>query len=207
MVVIGRSPAVDAMARLAGALGWRATVVDDRGSAADHPGVEKLVTTLDLPSVGVDDRTFVVVATQGHYDEEGVERALATPAAYVGLVASRKRAEAVLAYLRDRGVAEEQLARVRAPAGLDLGPVAAEEIAVAILAELVKLRAAGGPAAGAASSPISEVHEAIDPVCGMTVRVADARHIATHEGRTYYFCSAGCRSRFEADPAAHTAAG
>ena len=85
----------------------------------------------------------MVVATQGHYDEEALERALATPAAYVGLVASRKRAEAVLGYLRDRGVSDEALARVHAPAGLDLGHVPTEEIAVAILAEIVQLRAAG----------------------------------------------------------------
>ena len=101
-----------------------------------------MLTTLDLDA-GVDERSFVVVATQGHYDEDALERALATPAAYVGLVASRKRAEAVLGYLRDRGVADEALARVHAPAGLDLGHVPTEEIAVAILAEIVQLRAAG----------------------------------------------------------------
>ena len=61
----------------------------------------------------------------------------------MGLVASRKRADAVLGYLRDRGVADEDLARVHAPAGLDLGHLPNQEIAVAILAELVQLRAAG----------------------------------------------------------------
>ena len=67
----------------------------------------------------------------------------ATPAAYVGLVASHKRAEAVLGYLRDRGVSDDALARVHAPAGLDLGHVPTDEIAVAILAEIVQLKAAG----------------------------------------------------------------
>ena len=85
----------------------------------------------------------MVVATQGHYDEDALERALTTPAGYIGLVASAKRAEAVLGYLRDRGVADEQLMRVHAPAGLDLGHIASDEIAVAILAEIVRLRAAG----------------------------------------------------------------
>jgi len=50
------------------------------------------------------------------------------------------------------------------------------------------------------SAPASEAHESLDPVCGMTVKVATTRHRATHEGRTYYFCSAGCRQGFEADP-------
>jgi xanthine dehydrogenase accessory factor len=200
VVVIGRSPAVDALAGMAVALGWRTAVLDDGGSAADHPGIEHVFTALDLIAAGVDEGSFVVVATQGHYDEDALQRALATPARYVGLVASRKRAEAVMGYLRDRGVPEDQLARVHAPAGLDLGHVAPEEIAVAIMAELVQLKAAGDLGPRLETAPASEMHEALDPVCGMTVQVATARYRATHQGRTYYFCSAGCQQRFESDP-------
>jgi len=146
----------------------------------------------------------IVVATQGHYDEAALESALATPAAYVGLVASHRRAESVLGYLRDRGVTDEQSLRVHAPAGLDLGKVAHEEIAVAILAELVQERAAGNLAA--AKPAELPTHEAIDPVCGMTVDVATAAYRSTFEDTTYYFCSAGCLSRFEDDPARFVAA-
>ena len=184
LVAIGRSPAAVALAALATGLGWRSALVDD----VDDAGPE------------VDERSYIVVATQGHFDEEALERALATPAAYVGLVASRKRADAVLGYLRDRGVSDEALARVHAPAGLDLGHVATDEIAVAILAEIVQLRAAGKLEAGTAPETTPR-HEEIDPVCGMTVDVADARHRTVHDGRTYYFCSAGCLESFERDPA------
>ncbi len=200
VIVIGRSPAADALARMATALGWRATLVDDRGSPVEHPGVDRVVPMLDLQAAGADQDSFVVVATQGHYDEEALERALETPARYIGLVASRKRADTVLAYLRARDVPDDQLARIEAPAGLDLGHVPSEEIAVAILAELVQLRAKGELGLKRTEPASSELHEAIDPVCGMTVRVADARHVATYEGRTHYFCSAGCRAAFEADP-------
>jgi xanthine dehydrogenase accessory factor len=144
------------------------------------------------------------VATQGHYDEAALEAALATPAAYVGLVASRRRAEAVLGYLRDRGVSDVQFARVHAPAGLDLGRVAHQEIAVAILAELVKERAEGALAAAAPAE--LRMHEAVDPVCGMTVDVASAVYRSTFENTTYYFCSAGCLARFEEDPVRFVAA-
>jgi xanthine dehydrogenase accessory factor len=201
VVIIGRSPAVDALAGMAAALGWRAAVVDDGGSADDHPSIEHVFTSMDLGAAGVDEGSFVVVATQGHYDEDALQRALETAARYVGLVASRKRAEAVMGYLRDRGVPEEQLARVHAPAGIDLGHVAPDEIAVAILAELVKLKALGDLGPRVETPPTSELHEALDPVCGMTVDVATARHITTFEGRTYYFCSAGCRQQFESNPA------
>jgi xanthine dehydrogenase accessory factor len=199
LVAIGRSPAATALAAMAAGLGWRSVVVDDGGDAGNHPGVARVVTTLDLS--GVDDRSYVVVATQGHYDEEALARALETPAAYVGLVASRKRAEAVLGYLRDRGMDETSLARVRAPAGLDLGHLPTEEIAVAILAEIVQLRGSGALASPAAAAETPVHHEAIDPVCGMTVDVADARYRAVHDGQTYYFCSAGCLDSFESDPA------
>jgi xanthine dehydrogenase accessory factor len=203
VVAVGRSPAAEALARMAPALGWRATLVDAEAGAdpEGHPGIESVVRSLDLAAAGVDERSVVVVATQGHYDEEALEQALATPAAYVGLVASRRRAESVRRYLRESGVGEERLERLHAPAGLDLGSVGPAEIAVAILAELVQLRRAG-KLLPEPEPPAPPLHEATDPVCGMAVRVATARHLATHEGRTYYFCSASCRRRFEADPAA-----
>jgi xanthine dehydrogenase accessory factor len=207
VVVIGRSPAVDALARMAAVLGWRTVVVDDGGAADDHPGVERVETSLDLVAAGVGAGSFVVVATQGHYDEDALEQALATEATYVGLVASRKRADAMLAFLRDRGMSGEQLARVHAPAGLDLGSVATDEIAVAVLAELVRLRAEQGLGAVTAPAPSPETHEALDPICGMTVQVASARFRSVYEGRTYYFCSAGCLQKFEENPAAHATAG
>ncbi len=205
LVVIGRSPAVDALAEMTLALGWRSTVVDDRGDPELHPAGLDVRTSLEEGLADVGPASMVVVATQGHYDEDALERVLRTPAAYVGLVASRRRAEGVLGYLRDRGVPEDDLARVRAPAGLDLGHLPNREIAVAILAELVRLRAEGAVPAGGAR-PAPPRHEAIDPVCGMTVEVATARYRTTHEGRTYHFCTARCLERFTADPARYLSA-
>jgi xanthine dehydrogenase accessory factor len=203
VVAIGRSPAAIALTAMAAALGWRSVAVDDGGDPADHPGADRVVTTLDLDRAGVDQRSFVVVATQGHYDEAALEQALATPAAYIGLVASQKRAEAVLGYLRDRGVDENALVRVHAPAGLDLGRIDSEEIAAAILAEIVRLKAEDGLHGPAAADRTAADHEEIDPVCGMTVEVADARYRSVHDGHTYYFCSAGCLASFETDPASY----
>src|SRR6266536_1427479 len=197
VVVIGRSPAADTIAALAHALEWRATIVDDEGSA-DHPGGIPVVAELDLAGLGVDSATAVVVATQGHYDEAALEVALGTGAGYVGLIASRRRADAVREYLRDRGIADEAVDRVRAPAGLDLGEVEPGEIGVAVLAELVALKAAGE--LGPSTPPAPAFDEARDPVCGMVVDVARVRLRSEHDGRTYFFCSAGCRREFDADP-------
>ena len=181
LVAIGRSPAAAALAAMAGALGWRAVLVDERAK-------------LEAAMAEIGPGSYVVVATQGHYDEDALELALAREPGYVGLVASTRRAGSVLDYLRARGVSEEALARVSAPAGLDLGSTEPREIAVAILAEIVQLRAAGGASTGV--QPAAPPDEAIDPVCGMTVPVATSRYRATRDGHTYHFCSAACHERF-----------
>ncbi|HEY6426644.1 MAG TPA: XdhC family protein [Acidimicrobiales bacterium] len=199
VVTIGRSPAVFALASLARALDWDVAVVDDGGSAAVHPYPDLVRTSLDLSGLGIGTASAVVVATQGHYDDLALEAALATDAGYIGLVAAEKRATATLELLRARDIADEQLCRVTAPAGLDLGPVDNAEIAVAVLAELVARRAAG-QLTGAPAAP--EGCDALDPVCGMTVAVDDAKYHLQHEGAHYYFCAPGCLAAFRADPAA-----
>jgi xanthine dehydrogenase accessory factor len=120
----------------------------------------------------------------------------------VGLVASRRRGETVLGYLADRGVPEDLLERVRVPVGLDLGHTSHREIAVAILAELVQLRAAG---ALIADHPVEAAtpSRAIDPVCGMTVPADRTSRPFEYGGVSYYFCSVGCRTAFERDPASY----
>lgn len=188
LVVVGRSPMAQTLTSLAQALGWRATLVDGPGfSAAD-----------------ADEHSLVVVATQGHGDEEAVEQAVAARPAYLGLVASQRRGEAVRGYLADRGLPADQLDRVKAPAGLDLGRTSHKEIAVAILAELVQLRAAGalGAATAAEVAAAAAPAEATDPVCGMTVAADASSHPFEHDGVTYYFCRVGCRQEFEKNPAA-----
>ena len=205
LVIVGRSPMAHTLADLARTLGWRADVVagEDFTAAAAGPG------------------SMVVVATQGHGDEEAVEQAVAARPAYLGLVGSRRRGAAVLGYLADRGVPADQLDQVRVPAGLDLGHITHQEIAVAILAELVQLRASGdlAGAAGAASASTATAlasagtqpgpgtapapAQTVDPVCGMTVPATAASFPLAHDGVTYYFCSTNCRRRFEQDPAAY----
>jgi xanthine dehydrogenase accessory factor len=169
LAVVGDGPAARTLATLAATVGWR-------------------VSREPTPQADA-----VVVATMGHGDEDVLASALDSPAGYVGLVASSRRASVVLAALRERGLTEEALARLRSPAGLDLGPSTQQEIAVAILAELVAWRHTRGDV-------VATIAEAVDPVCGMTVAIEGAQHRSVHEGVTYYFCGAHCRHRFEAEP-------
>jgi xanthine dehydrogenase accessory factor len=201
LVVVGKSPMAQTLADLATALGWHADLIADQ----------------DFRAQDVDEQSMVVVATQGHDDEGVLERALVARPAYLGLVSSQKRGNAVLGYLADRGVPAEQLDRVRVPAGLDLGSTSHSEIAVAILAELVQLRASGAipattsTAAAASGRPTGphgaggpvRAREAVDPVCGMTVTAGRGSLPLEHGDATYYFCGAGCRQAFAKDPASY----
>jgi len=195
LYVVGHSPAARTLAGLAHTLGWMVTVVDDGGSAPSYPEGIVVRQKLDLHDAGP--QSFVVVATQGHYDEAALESALTTPARYIGLVSSRKRARSVFEYLKTQGFDLASIDRIHAPAGLDLGHLDHRDMAVAILADLVQRKSE--PVTGALTVDAS-LTEAIDPVCGMTVDVARARWKSVHEGADVYFCAAGCQTAFDANP-------
>lgn len=197
VVVIGRSPAVHALTVQGRSLGWDVAVIDDDGVADEHPHPELVRTRLDLTGLGIGPSTAIVVATQGHYDDLALQAALDTEAGYIGVVAAEKRASSLLELLRDSGVGDDALARVHAPAGLDLGPVDNAEIAVAVLADLVARRAAGQMRGAATAAP----REAVDPVCGMTVFVDAAKYHTVHDGTDHWFCCAGCLRTFEREAA------
>jgi xanthine dehydrogenase accessory factor len=194
LVIVGGSPMTRTLAELARALGWSTDLLGTDEFGPDSAG----------------QRSMVIVATQGHGDEDMIERAVAMNPAYLGLVASRRRGEAVLGYLAERGVRKDRLDKVHAPAGLDLGRTTHEEMAVAILAELVQLRASGAltevPAPRVARRAELQLAEAVDPVCGMTVMPGASGLPLEHDTRTYYFCCAGCRRTFEEDPDAYVKA-
>jgi xanthine dehydrogenase accessory factor len=143
----------------------------------------------------------------GDRDEEALEQIAAAPAAYIGLVASRRRAEAVMAFLGSRGVASGHLQRIKAPAGLDIGAVTPEEIALSIIAEVIQVRRRRVTMPVEARPAAAPPAEAIDPICGMTVVIATAKHTLDHEGVTFYFCSAHCRQEFEREPARYAVGG
>ena len=145
-------------------------------------------------------RSYVVVATAGHYDEEALEAALSGEASYVGLVASPRRGKAVIDYLRGKGVCPGSLDSVKYPAGLDIGAETPEEIALSILTEIVQHMRANP--VGIELTPADEADDAesIDPICSMTVKVAMSRYVSNYNGSEVHFCSAGCKDRFEQEP-------
>ncbi len=204
LLIIGHLPAAEALAVLGKDLGYAVTVMGLEVDAGRFSRADRTLGHLDFSQVRVTPDTSVVVASHGNYDEEALEFALRSPAAYVALVASRKRGEGVAQALREAGVEEGSLARLKFPAGLDLGAESPEEIALSILAEIVQLRRHHIHSQPLPPGPTQT--EAIDPVCGMTVTIETAVHTLGYEGQTYYFCSSGCRRSFEREPEKYRAA-
>src|SRR5205823_5820556 len=196
LVLVGDSPVIVALSRLA-------PVINFAVKQQNHA---------DLSAIKINEQAYILVATHGQYDEDVLEQALRSPACYVGMVGSRKRADAGRAYLRTSGLTDAQIARLRVPAGLDLGAVTPEEIAASILAELVQVRRRGSTSVESSDQisirvPSAEIavsatapDTAIDPVCGMVVEIAGARHHTVLDGRDFYFCCPACKRLFERNP-------
>src|SRR5882762_8948530 len=110
---------------------------------ADLLGFDVITDDLDYSQLAPLPNDFVVIASQHKGDHESIERALASEARYIALIASRKRSGLVLRYLRERGVDRDNLARVVAPAGLDLGGRTPEEIALSVVSQMVMVRRGG----------------------------------------------------------------
>jgi xanthine dehydrogenase accessory factor len=189
LAAFGDSPAAHALVKAGAIAGFRTCAVHPGARSEDFPGADLVLSELDLGPANPGPDTWAIVATMGHYDEDALAAALAHPGVDVALVASARRAAAVLEVLRQRGFSGEALAEIRVPAGHGHGATQ-EEIAILALAEVIALRRARTSA-----RPAPEPEEAIfatDPVCGMAVQIAGAMHTLVAGGQTTYFCSASC---------------
>ncbi len=194
LVLVGHGPVVETLAALARTADFAVSVLTPETM---HEALAR------LPVTG---NTLVVVGTHGDADEDALLRVLDGEAGYVSLIASRKRAAAVVESLRRRGVPAARLDRLKAPAGLDIGAATPEEIAVSILAEIVQhRRSKKHEKPEPEHHPVGPPLESRDPVCGMMVDVASARYRSETFGRAVYFCCAGCKEAFDREPQKYAA--
>jgi xanthine dehydrogenase accessory factor len=206
--VIGHLATAEALVSLGKDLGWRISLMGLDVTRERFPDADQVVNELDFQQIKTSQNTYVVVASHGNYDEDMLVAALQSEAPYVALIASKKRAGAILQYLNESNLTPEQIARLKYPAGLDFGAATPEEIALSILAEIIQRRRRPAQIVQD-KSPVNNLQlpmaqspatEAIDPVCGMTVEIATAHFTSEFKGRTYYFCAAGCKRSFDKEP-------
>jgi xanthine dehydrogenase accessory factor len=204
--IFGASPAARSLAAVGKAMGYTTELVAPDLDESTAPGLDRVIGDVGGQAARETSREplFAVVATMGDFDEEAIEAALAARPVYLGVVASRRRFADIRQTLLGRGVPASALDAIHNPAGIDIGARNPEELAVSIFAEIVQVaRAARGAPAEVEAAPAAP---AVDPVCGMSVDVAAARHVAELGGAVYYFCCARCRERFLAAPALYLTA-
>lgn len=172
ILVVGSTPIADALVQLGGPLGF----------AMDAA----------LDGVDVVGATAVLIASHGREEESTIRAALDAEVGFIGLVASATRGAAVVESL---GLNPDERKVVHSPVGVDIGARTAEEIALSILAAVVRAVRVDGLEAPKHDAEPARPATAIDPVCGMTVTIgADTAHLH-HDGADYWFCNPGCRTR------------
>lgn len=197
-------------------------VVGDTPAAADARFfAQRLgIRLVDAPG----EAAVVLIATQGTNDAEALESALASPARYVLMIASKRKAEKLRAVMQRRGIDNKRLDCLQAPAGPDAGAKTPSEIAlVAMTGVLAALRGRSviaalpetdtGTAHGvvrASLAPASAVGAEIagtfiNPVCGIAVSTVTPMHVEKYDGESYYFCCDGCLATFRENPAKYAA--
>ncbi len=175
LFVVGTMPIADAVAAMAETLGFAVARAE--------------------PGRGPAGATAVIVSSHGREEIENIRAALDADVGFIGLVASPRRGKAVLAEME---LTEAERARVHTPVGIYIGARTAEEIALSIMAEVVRAVRLEGLATPAVAAASAEPVEAIDPICGMTVSVGpDTPHLGV-DGEDHWFCSSGCQDRYAA---------
>jgi xanthine dehydrogenase accessory factor len=197
ILILGRSPVGQTLARLAMTINYTVSVAAPEASQDNYPEVDSVRADFNLSDLKVGPHTFIVVSTQGECDEDALENALKTDATYVAFIASKVKAAKVLEYLGQRGIGAERLSQVKAPAGINIGAGSPEEIAVSILAEIVQLNRAKAIKRETPASRAPEQQETKDPICGMAVDISRAKYKSEYEGKSFYFCCAGCKQKFD----------
>lgn len=175
ITVVGNTPIADALVRFGSPLGFSIDHDDDAAVAG---------------------AAAVLIASHGRDEEQTIRAALDAGVGFIGLVASRTRGAAVLDSL-DLNVDEQRV--VHSPVGIDIGARTAEEIAISILAEVVRAIRVDGLEAPKADIDPPRPETATDPVCGMTVIIGDDTAHLRHGGVDFWFCNPGCRTRYAED--------
>lgn len=174
LIIAGASPVAQALCDLAKRTGYAVTVAASPRDVEAFAEADRRIEGFDLSADPRAETSFVVVATQGRYDRQALEGALATGADYVAFVSSRRKGAKLKQDLIEGGVDPDRVDAIRAPAGLDIGAATPEEIAISILADIVRERRLGST-----SRPVD-------------VAEIEARQEATAGKRIVAAASAGC---------------
>ncbi|QIE27646.1 XdhC Rossmann domain protein (plasmid) [Caballeronia sp. SBC1] len=220
VLVLGSTPTALEACVLAQRVGLRVCAAANVSAPLIALGLTNVIQGFNAEALAEVKPQLILVATQGDCDEDALEAALRTSASAVLLVASERKAEKLRDAMRSRGIAQERLKALHAPAGPHIHAHTPPEIALGAVAGLVTLRrelelaaadacarcTAGDnavpsvPPCEAMASVEPVVPRYLNPVCGMPVDIALAKHVVDYGGQRVYFCCDGCKIEFEHSP-------
>jgi len=198
LIIVGRSPVAQIISDLARLLDFKVTLADPEATKEQFPAAELILTDLAAVRHRINEASFVVVATMGNGDEEGLQAVVGSSPKYLGLVASKKKAGALFDYARCKGATGDQIALIKCPAGIELGSETLPEIALSVMAEITRVRRTRSDRT--VELPVTNSKapgEVTDPICGMTVDVETARYRSVVADNTYFFCCLRCKETFD----------
>ncbi|CAB3795284.1 XdhC family protein [Pararobbsia alpina] len=219
VLVLGSTPTALEACVLAQRMGLRVYAAASVTEPFAPLGLSRVIFGFDSEAFGLLRPRLILIATQGDGDEEALEAALRTSASAVLLVASQRKADRLRETMRERGITAERLAALHAPAGPRIHARTPQEIALGAVAGLVMLRRVLEQDAAEASNALATAAEVlppvppcesmasvepppryVNPVCGMVVDMASAKHVVEFGGQRFYFCCDGCKLEFEGTP-------
>jgi xanthine dehydrogenase accessory factor len=207
IVIFGKSHIAMALCRISQAMDYRVSLVDQEIDQEMFPGAEDYFLLDAFTAEQTDPTSHLIVCTQGYGDEAALYQAIQMGADYIAFVSSRKKAQSIFTDLRKKGITIDQLKKIKTPAGLDIHAKRPEEVAISILAEIIKELRSGNQLSdkSAKSKDLKEVVLTnndfyINPVCNIPVQKSTAKHVINHQGTNVYFCCDGCKYKFEEEP-------
>tara|TARA_B100001750_G_scaffold248576_1_gene281610 strand:+ start:8770 stop:9720 length:951 start_codon:yes stop_codon:yes gene_type:complete len=196
LLIYGNTPTAIAIARMGALLGYNCFICSPKASI-DYD-LSSNINLIKKYKVFSGD-SIAIVATQGEGDLIALKSAIASKPKFLSMIISRKKASSLLKQLKNSGFSKVQLSHIKFPAGLDIGAKTPEEIAVSVVAELIKNKAVADSKEQVIID-LNEEHKQKDLICGMLVNPGKATDTHEYNGKVYYFCCSGCKDKFELQP-------
>lgn len=209
LTIFGSSHIARALTKLSMAMGYSTTLVLPDINHKPDFDVDKVYTLEEYAQINAEvSKQYIIVSTQGEGDLEALKLALNTPFIYFGFIASRIKAAGIFRDLNEMGISFDQLGKIQTPAGLDINAKSPEEVAISILAGIIKDFRTEDDSPKEETSQIELGDDYyLNPVCNIPVQKSTAKHIIEHGDQKVYFCCNGCKVSFENNPSAYLETG
>tara|TARA_B100001750_G_scaffold240950_1_gene251542 strand:- start:2312 stop:3268 length:957 start_codon:yes stop_codon:yes gene_type:complete len=199
LVIYGTTPSAETLANLGDLMNFEVHLMGGNFEALNLTGN---IHTSDEIKI-IPSTSFSIVATQGKGDLKALEAAIGSNPEYLALIASKRKGNKLLNGLKKKGISNQDIEKIKYPAGLDIGAVTPQEIAASIIAEIIQIMRPKLKEEVVMDFMALQRGQEKDPICGMGVYPDKTDHKASYKGKTYFFCCEGCLEKFNIKPAVY----